>query len=62
MLLSGYFREQLQQKVWGHGLPPEGLTGSCLVTQIPAETIQVPLESAVVNGGPYQFLVVRDQT
>ena len=34
ILLSLYFREELQQRRWGRGLSREGPTGSCLVTDV----------------------------
>ena len=32
LLLSGYFREELQQRIRGKDLPQEGPVGSCSVT------------------------------
>lgn len=32
ILSSGYFREELQQKIWGRGLSWEDPIGSCSVT------------------------------
>ena len=32
MLLSRYFREELQQRMWGRALSWEGPVGSCSVT------------------------------
>ena len=34
ILLSRYFRKELQQRTWGRGLPGGGIMGSCLVTGI----------------------------
>ena len=34
ILLSGHFREELRQRIWGRGLPWAHLVGSCSVPSI----------------------------
>ena len=42
ILLSRYFRKELQQRTWGRGLPGGGIMESCWVTGIKPRGAQSP--------------------
>ena len=39
ILLSGYFRGELQQRIWGQGLPQESPIASCSVTELGVQEV-----------------------